>query len=151
MSTEERTKLGEMKSQMCDASAKLEEMERELPASNNGIYLSIILGSNLNVSLLNPDERYRYKQEYESFKMNVTYVILALFFLAYMFPFRYAQAHTIDIPMMRASFQSNRCLVQFPPGVVLLHPDHPRVDPAGKRIEAGLISWRYLNNSCSWI
>ena len=88
MSTEERAKLGEMRSQMCDVSAKMEEMERELPASNNGLYLSIILGSNLNVSLLNPDERYRYKQEYESFKMNVTYVILALFFLAYMFPFR---------------------------------------------------------------
>ncbi len=84
----EKNRLAEIKSQMGDASVKLEDMERDLPASNNGIYLSIILGSNLNISLLNPDERYRYKQDYESFKMNVTYVIILLFLIAYMFPFR---------------------------------------------------------------
>jgi hypothetical protein len=50
-------------------------------------YLSIILGSNLNVSLLNPDDRYRYKEEYEHFKMTVTYVLLAMLLIAYMFPF----------------------------------------------------------------
>lgn len=87
---------------------KLSEMERELPAGSNGsvsalrrkssrlysrLYLSIILGSNLNVSLLTPDERYRYKEEYERFKVTVTYVMLAMLFLAYMFPFRYGASH----------------------------------------------------------
>jgi len=77
---------------MCDrfekSAARLGEMARELPAPDNGLYLSVILGSNLNVSLLNPDDRYKYKEEYESFKRNVTYVILAVTFLTYIIPFR---------------------------------------------------------------
>lgn len=59
------------------------------------IYLSIILGSNLNISLLNPDDRYRYKQEYEKFKMTVTYVVMGALTLAYMLPFRAMDALAI--------------------------------------------------------
>lgn len=79
--------LKELKKKFADIKLKLKEMERELPVENSA-YLSIILGSNLNISLLNADDRYRYKQEYESFKLTVTYVILTMFFLAYMIPFR---------------------------------------------------------------
>lgn len=77
----------ELKKKFYYIKLKLVEMERELPAESN-TYLSIILGSNLNISLLNADDRYRYKQEYESFKLTVTYITLAMFFFAYMFPIR---------------------------------------------------------------
>lgn len=73
---------------MIEIRTKLGEMQRELPAENNGLYLKIILGSNLNISLLNPDDRYRYKEEYESFKMTVTYFIIVTLVLAYIFPYR---------------------------------------------------------------
>lgn len=79
--------LKELKKKLYNIKLKLIEMERELPAESN-TYLSIILGSNLNISLLNPDDRYRYKQEYESFKLTVTYITLTIFFFAYMIPIR---------------------------------------------------------------
>ncbi|CAB0032061.1 unnamed protein product [Trichogramma brassicae] len=43
------------------------EMEQTLP-KGNGTYLSIILGS-VNVSILNKEDKFRYKDEYEKFKL----------------------------------------------------------------------------------
>jgi hypothetical protein len=77
-------KIFEMGMKLEESAIKLAEMERDLPASSNGLYLSIILGSNLSVSLLNPDDRYKYKEEYEWFKRTVTFVILVVTFLTYM-------------------------------------------------------------------
>ncbi|KAI6188216.1 hypothetical protein M3Y98_00330300 [Aphelenchoides besseyi] len=51
-------------------------------------YLTVILGGNLNVSLLNPDDRYKYKEDYERFKATVTYVIIAMLTIAFFFPYR---------------------------------------------------------------
>ncbi|VDN27246.1 unnamed protein product [Gongylonema pulchrum] len=67
---------------------RLRDMKGELPVQDNGLYLSIILGSNLNVSLMNKNDRYRYKQEYEKFKVTVNCTLLFLIFFAYIFPFR---------------------------------------------------------------
>ncbi|KAI1721391.1 TMPIT-like protein [Ditylenchus destructor] len=89
---QEAETLAKIKSRIPEIWLKLNDYERELPATSNGLYLSTILGSNLNISLLNPDDRYRYKEEYESFKLTVTYVILAVFFLAYLVPFRAVDA-----------------------------------------------------------
>jgi len=47
--------------------ADLFEIEQALP-KKNGLYLRIILG-NVNVSILNKDEKFRYKDEYEKFKL----------------------------------------------------------------------------------
>uniref|UniRef100_A0A1I7XB85 YhcG_C domain-containing protein n=1 Tax=Heterorhabditis bacteriophora TaxID=37862 RepID=A0A1I7XB85_HETBA len=47
---------------MSDARIKLKEMEAELPVQDNGFYLSLILGKNLNLSLMSKHDRYRYKQ-----------------------------------------------------------------------------------------
>ncbi|TKR57855.1 hypothetical protein L596_030500 [Steinernema carpocapsae] len=87
-SEEELTRMEKMKEQLTEVQLKLGEMQNELPVENNGLYLSVILGSNLNVSLLNKNERYRYKQEYEKFKVRVTYVLLVMLCLAYWFPTR---------------------------------------------------------------
>ncbi|KAK0174401.1 hypothetical protein PV327_010176 [Microctonus hyperodae] len=46
---------------------QLHEMEQSLPKSN-GTYLSIILGS-VNVSILNKNDKFKYKDEYEKFKL----------------------------------------------------------------------------------
>ncbi|XP_034941599.1 transmembrane protein 120 homolog [Chelonus insularis] len=46
---------------------QIHEMEQSLPKSN-GTYLSIILGS-VNVSILNKNDKFKYKDEYEKFKL----------------------------------------------------------------------------------
>nr|CAD2137820.1 unnamed protein product [Meloidogyne enterolobii] len=86
LNEEEKNILTEKKASIDQYTSKLAEMQRELPIRENGLYLSTILGSNLNISLLNSDERYKYKKEYESFKLSVTFVILAVFVLAYILP-----------------------------------------------------------------
>ncbi|KAJ8890553.1 hypothetical protein PR048_010062 [Dryococelus australis] len=47
--------------------AQLSNMEHVLPRPN-GLYLKIILG-NVNVSILNKNDKFRYKDEYEKFKL----------------------------------------------------------------------------------
>ncbi|XP_046396512.1 transmembrane protein 120 homolog [Ischnura elegans] len=47
--------------------AQLYEMEQSLP-KQNGTYLKIILG-NVNVSILNKNDKFKYKDEYEKFKL----------------------------------------------------------------------------------
>ncbi|XP_059482881.1 transmembrane protein 120 homolog [Neocloeon triangulifer] len=47
--------------------AQLYDMEESLPKSNS-LYLKIILG-NVNVSILNKENKYKYKEEYEKFKL----------------------------------------------------------------------------------
>uniref|UniRef100_A0A1B6E3Y5 Transmembrane protein 120 homolog n=1 Tax=Clastoptera arizonana TaxID=38151 RepID=A0A1B6E3Y5_9HEMI len=56
-----------MKSDMERRSNQLLEMEQSLPKPN-GTYLKIILGS-INVSILNRNDKFRYKDEYEKFKL----------------------------------------------------------------------------------
>ncbi|KAM3722937.1 Transmembrane protein [Dirofilaria immitis] len=80
--------LTKMKADMAELDRRAQDMKGELPVQNNGLYLSIILGSNLNVSLMNKDDRYRYKKEYEKFKVTVNYALLCLLFLALIFTSR---------------------------------------------------------------
>ncbi|CAD5222394.1 unnamed protein product [Bursaphelenchus xylophilus] len=89
---EETENLKKLKERLVEVRVKIDEMKSDLPADNVGLYLSIILGSNLNVSLLNPDDRYRYKQEYEKFKMTVTSVAMAVLMLSYFVPSRATDA-----------------------------------------------------------
>lgn len=46
---------------------QLHEIEQTLPKPN-GTYLKIILG-NVNVSILNKSDKFKYKDEYEKFKL----------------------------------------------------------------------------------
>ncbi|KAL6728874.1 hypothetical protein Aduo_010607 [Ancylostoma duodenale] len=46
------------------------------------------LGKNLNLSLLSKNDRYKYKQDYESFKWKVTVAILVSVAFSYLFPWR---------------------------------------------------------------
>ncbi|KAL0272280.1 UNVERIFIED_CONTAM: hypothetical protein PYX00_005317 [Menopon gallinae] len=57
--------------------AHLREIEQTLPKSSNGLYLKIILG-NVNVSILNKNDKFRYKDEYEKFKLVLSVIALFL-------------------------------------------------------------------------
>uniref|UniRef100_A0A5S6QMM0 Transmembrane protein 120 homolog n=1 Tax=Trichuris muris TaxID=70415 RepID=A0A5S6QMM0_TRIMR len=57
-----------------DMSIRLAEMAHHFPRENNGIYLDIILGQ-INVSILNKLQRFRYKDDYEKFKLRVTIIL----------------------------------------------------------------------------
>lgn len=63
-------------------------MQADLPVQSNGFYLNLILGSNLNLSLPNNDQRYKYKQEYEDFKWKVTIAVVLWALLAWAIPWR---------------------------------------------------------------
>ncbi|CAG9536157.1 unnamed protein product [Cercopithifilaria johnstoni] len=80
--------LKKMKEGVVELERRLQDMMNELPVKDIGLYLSIILGSNLNVSLMNKSDRYRYKKEYEKFKVIVNYALLFSLFLAYIFTSR---------------------------------------------------------------
>ncbi|XP_064081504.1 transmembrane protein 120 homolog isoform X1 [Macrobrachium nipponense] len=56
--------------------AQLYDMENNIP-KQSGLYLKIILG-NINVSILNKDDKYRYKDEYEKFKLVINLVAFAI-------------------------------------------------------------------------
>jgi len=55
-----------LEEKMVHRKVQLYEMEEALPKMN-GLYLRIILG-NVNVSILNKDDKFKYKDEYEKFK-----------------------------------------------------------------------------------
>ncbi|KAL4003270.1 TMPIT-like family protein [Acanthocheilonema viteae] len=80
--------LKKVKEGIAELERRSQDMKGELPVQDNGLYLSIILGSNLNVSLMNKNDRYRYKQEYEKFKVTVNCTLLFVLFLAYIFTSR---------------------------------------------------------------
>ncbi|XP_007563055.1 PREDICTED: transmembrane protein 120A-like [Poecilia mexicana] len=54
------------------------EMEAFLP-KKNGLYLTLVLG-NINVTLLNKQEKFAYKGEYEKFKLVVTFILFMFSF-----------------------------------------------------------------------
>ncbi|GMT19401.1 hypothetical protein PFISCL1PPCAC_10698 [Pristionchus fissidentatus] len=88
LSLEEKEECAALRSKISDLRARLEHIQQELPVTSSGFYLSLILGSNLNVSLGSAVEKNKYKQEYEGFKYKVTMAILVMVFLSYLFPWR---------------------------------------------------------------
>ncbi|KAL0973005.1 hypothetical protein UPYG_G00197600 [Umbra pygmaea] len=65
------------------------EMESFLP-KNNGLYLKLVLG-NVDVTLLSKQSKFAYKEEYEKFKLYVTFLLLLFAFMSYFFVnFRFA-------------------------------------------------------------
>ncbi|XP_022336533.2 transmembrane protein 120A-like [Crassostrea virginica] len=66
----------QLRTEMTQRKSQFREMEECLP-HKNGLYLSIILGS-VSVSLLNKEDKYAYKHNYEMFKATVSYISMAL-------------------------------------------------------------------------
>ncbi|XP_037049254.1 transmembrane protein 120 homolog [Bradysia coprophila] len=64
---DDREVLAELKKNVMKRKAQLYEIEQSLPQKNS-LYLKIILG-NVNVSILNRNDKVRYKDDYEKFKL----------------------------------------------------------------------------------
>ncbi|KAL8614496.1 hypothetical protein ACOMHN_067235 [Nucella lapillus] len=71
----------ELLQKIADRKGNFHEMEENLP-HKNGIYLGIILGQ-VSISLLDKADKFRYKQEYEKFKLTVSNVIMILALFTY--------------------------------------------------------------------
>ncbi|KAJ1357386.1 hypothetical protein KIN20_015523 [Parelaphostrongylus tenuis] len=80
--------IAKIRNEMSDACAKLMELKAELPVQDNGFYLSLILGKNLNLSLLSKSDKYKYKQDYEAFKWRITIAIIVIALLTIWFHVR---------------------------------------------------------------
>uniref|UniRef100_A0A6M2DFN2 Protein with signal anchor n=1 Tax=Xenopsylla cheopis TaxID=163159 RepID=A0A6M2DFN2_XENCH len=78
--------LTNMEKDMMKRKAQLYEVEQTLPKKNS-LYLRIILG-NVNVSILNKIEKYRYKDEYEKFKLVLSIIGFVLSILNLLTNFR---------------------------------------------------------------
>uniref|UniRef100_A0A1I7UMI1 Transmembrane protein 120 homolog n=1 Tax=Caenorhabditis tropicalis TaxID=1561998 RepID=A0A1I7UMI1_9PELO len=81
-------RMKKLKEELEVSNLRLRDMQGELPAQSNGFYLNLILGSNLNISLLTKTEKFKYKEEYEGFKWNITILICVLALISWMWPFR---------------------------------------------------------------
>uniref|UniRef100_A0A3Q3RM76 Transmembrane protein 120A-like n=1 Tax=Mastacembelus armatus TaxID=205130 RepID=A0A3Q3RM76_9TELE len=78
--------IAEIKDSIKDRTNAFSEMEAFLP-KKNGLYLTLVLG-NVNVTLLNKQSKFAYKDEYEKFKLILT-VILFVFSFTCRFLFSY--------------------------------------------------------------
>ncbi|XP_014664961.1 PREDICTED: transmembrane protein 120 homolog isoform X1 [Priapulus caudatus] len=65
---------------------QLKNIEETLP-KKNGMYLNVILGD-VNTSLLNKADRFKYKEQYEHFKLVLTVLSLCLSIVALIFDYR---------------------------------------------------------------
>ncbi|XP_037124156.1 ion channel TACAN-like [Syngnathus acus] len=75
--------LGGIKEKIKMQTNALLEMEAFLPRKN-GLYLSLVLG-NVNVTLLSKQLKFAYKDEYEKFKLYLTFILLLFSFTCYFF------------------------------------------------------------------
>lgn len=76
LTQEEIESLNELEQKINKRKDQFRDLEDVLP-HENGLYLKIVLGS-VNVSLLSKQDKYKYKQNYELFKLYVTVVTLVL-------------------------------------------------------------------------
>lgn len=85
-SEEEKGKIVELNANTLKRKAQLHEIEQSLPRKS-GFYLKIILGD-VNVSILNRNDKVRYKDDYEKFKLILNVIGLIMAFLNLIFNYR---------------------------------------------------------------
>ncbi|XP_037938629.1 transmembrane protein 120 homolog isoform X1 [Teleopsis dalmanni] len=83
---EEKERVSELQKNTLKRKAQLYEIEQSLPAKS-GLYLRIILGD-VNVSILNRNDKVRYKDDYEKFKLILNVIGLLMAFLNLIFNYR---------------------------------------------------------------
>ncbi|XP_019728976.1 transmembrane protein 120A-A isoform X1 [Hippocampus comes] len=86
LSLEQVDSIADIQVEIGERADAFSEMEAFLP-KKNGLYLTLVLG-NVNVTLLNKQSKFAYKDEYEKFKLILT-VILFLFSFTCRFLFSY--------------------------------------------------------------
>ncbi|XP_067640281.1 transmembrane protein 120 homolog isoform X2 [Eurosta solidaginis] len=83
---DEKEKIEELEKDTLKRKAQIHEIEQSLPAQS-GLYLKIILGD-VNVSILNRNDKVRYKDDYEKFKLILNVIGLIMAFLNLIFNYR---------------------------------------------------------------
>ena len=86
-SDEEKQLSEQLLKQMDLRESHIKEIKETLPKPN-GLYLNVVLGG-INASLLDSEQRFRYKEQYEMFKLVVTCFILVVSLLDLIFQSRY--------------------------------------------------------------
>lgn len=81
-----RGEMEKLKQNVMKRQAELEKFEQMLP-KQTGFYLRLVLG-NINVSFLDREERFRYKDDYEKFKLLIHVVAFVSVYLLFQFPYR---------------------------------------------------------------
>ncbi|WAR01781.1 TM120-like protein [Mya arenaria] len=76
LSEDEEKAVNALQMHMLKKKSTFRDYEDNLP-HRNGLYLNIILGQ-VNISLLNKEDKYLYKQDYERFKLTLSNIILIL-------------------------------------------------------------------------
>ncbi|KAK2161872.1 hypothetical protein LSH36_108g03061 [Paralvinella palmiformis] len=89
-SAEDREGLQEVKTEIEHKKNQYRDLEEVLP-HENGVYLKVILGS-VNVSLLSKSDKYKYKEDYEIFKLWVTILSLVLVIMLMFIEYRVTDA-----------------------------------------------------------
>lgn len=72
MTAVDKAYVSELENKMLKKKDNFRDFEDHLP-HKNGMYLNIILGQ-VNISLLNKEDKYLYKQDYERFKLTLSYI-----------------------------------------------------------------------------
>lgn len=80
------TKIKQIEDELVKRKTHVEQIEQTLP-KKNGVYLRIILG-NVNVSILSKDGKFKYKDEYEKFKLILSIICFILSLLNLLVTFR---------------------------------------------------------------
>uniref|UniRef100_A0A672ZFE7 Transmembrane protein 120A-like n=1 Tax=Sphaeramia orbicularis TaxID=375764 RepID=A0A672ZFE7_9TELE len=83
---EDMEAIDEIQNSINDRSSAFFEMEAFLP-KKNGLYLSLVLG-NVNVTLLNKQAKFAYKDEYEKFKLVLTVILFLFSFMCRLISYR---------------------------------------------------------------
>uniref|UniRef100_A0A7N6B6K5 Transmembrane protein 120A n=1 Tax=Anabas testudineus TaxID=64144 RepID=A0A7N6B6K5_ANATE len=78
LSPEDLDAIAEIQDSIKDRTSAFSEMEAFLP-KKNGLYLALVLG-NVNVTLLNKQSKFAYKDEYEKFKLVLTVILFVFSF-----------------------------------------------------------------------
>uniref|UniRef100_A0A182PV88 Transmembrane protein 120 homolog n=1 Tax=Anopheles epiroticus TaxID=199890 RepID=A0A182PV88_9DIPT len=86
LTPEDKEKVTQLEKSIMKRKAQIHEIEQGLPQQNSQ-YLKIILGD-VNVSILNRNDKIRYKDEYEKFKLILNVIGLLLSFLNIVFNYR---------------------------------------------------------------
>ncbi|XP_030009778.1 transmembrane protein 120A-A isoform X2 [Sphaeramia orbicularis] len=86
LSVEDMEAIDEIQNSINDRSSAFFEMEAFLP-KKNGLYLSLVLG-NVNVTLLNKQAKFAYKDEYEKFKLVLTVILFLFSFMCRLISYR---------------------------------------------------------------
>ncbi|KAK2173207.1 hypothetical protein NP493_892g01063 [Ridgeia piscesae] len=90
LNSEELNELNQLEQNIRDKKKQYHELEDVLP-HENGYYLKVILGS-VNVSLLSKVDKFKYKEDYEMFKLYITLITIVLGCLLWLFPYRVTDA-----------------------------------------------------------